>query len=342
MKALFIGGTGIISTAISARCVQMGWELYLLNRGNHQDRIPHGAVSLVADIAHEEEVMAQLQGLHFDVVADFIAFTPAQVERDIRLFSGIASQYIFISSASAYQKPLRSPWITESTPLNNPYWLYSRNKIACEDALMRAYRENGFPITVIRPSHTYGDTSVPLALHGNAGCFSVVERIRLGKKVIVPGDGLSLWTLTHNTDFARAFCGLMGNTHAIGETYQITGDESLTWNQIYHIIAGALNTKANLVHIAADALVACYPEWEGGLIGDKCNSVLFDNSKVKKAVPDFAATVRFDQGVRQTLAYLYAHPELQIPDPTFDAWTDQVIEQYEKAVTGLPKLKEYV
>ena len=339
MKVLFIGGTGTISTAISALCIQQGWELYLLNRGNHPERMPAGAISLLADINRTEEVESTLRGMRFNVVADFIAFTPEQVERDVRLFSGITEQYLFISSASAYQKPLRSPWITESTPLHNPYWLYSRNKIACEEVLTRAYREQGFPITIIRPSHTYGDTGVPIALHGAMGSFSVVERIRQGKKVIVPGDGLSLWTLTHNTDFARAFCGLMGNGHAIGEAYQITGDESLTWNQIYDTVASALGVQAHLVHIATDALVACHGDWEGGLTGDKSNSVLFDNAKVKRAVPGFAATVRFDQGVRRTLDYLYTHPALQVPDPVFDAWTDRVIEQYETAVAALPKLE---
>ena len=338
MKALFIGGTGTISTAISALCVQQGWELYLLNRGNRSAFVPEGAHVITADMGDEAAVQEKLAGMTFDVVAEFIAFTRPQVERDVRLFAGKTKQYFFISSASAYQKPLASPVITESTPLANPFWQYSRDKIDCEDCLMQHYRQSGFPVTIIRPSHTYGDTSVPLAVRGSKGSFSVVERIRQGKKVIVPGDGTSLWTLTHNTDFAKAFCGLMGNLHAIGETYQIMSDESLTWNQVYQAIGTALGVKPNLVHIASETLAAANADLVGELIGDKANSVVFDNTKIKRAVPGFVAGVRFDQGVRRTLDYLYAHPELQVPDPEFDAWTDAVIRQYETMMLGLPKL----
>lgn len=338
MKALFIGGTGTISAAISALCLEQGWELYLLNRGNRPGLTPAGARAVTADIGDLPAVEAKLQGMAFDVVADFIAYTPDQVERDIRLFQGKTAQYFFISSASAYHKPLASPVITESTPLSNPFWQYSRNKIACEERLMRAHRETGFPVTIIRPSHTYGDTGVPVALHGRKGSFAVVDRIRRGEKVIVPGDGLSLWTLTHNTDFARAFCGLMGNVHAVGETYQITGDESLTWNQVYEAIGAALGVKPKLVHIASETLARCCPEYPGELIGDKSNSVIFDNAKIKRAVPGFAAVTRFDQGVRRTVAYLYGHPELQVPDPAFDAWTDAMIERYERFEREMPTL----
>ena len=337
MKALFIGGTGTISTAISALCVQRGWELTLLNRGMHSEYQPKGANVINADIRKEDDVAAKLRGQQFDVVADFIAFTPEQVERDIRLFQNITKQYFFISSASAYQKPLGSPVITESTPLYNPYWQYSRDKIACEDLLHKHYREEGFPYTIIRPSHTYGDTGVPVAIRGKKGSFSVIERIRLGKPVIVPGDGLSLWTLTHNTDFAKAFCGLMGNPHAIGETYQIMSDESLTWNQVYEAIGAAFGVKPKLVHIASETLAACCPDFIGELIGDKSNSVIFDNAKIKRAVPDYVATTRFDEGVRRTIAHIYAHPELQEADPDFDAWTDAMIAKYDALTAELPR-----
>ncbi len=338
MKALFIGGTGTISTAISALSVEQGWELYLLNRGKRPERTPEGARQIAADINDLADVTAKLRGMTFDVVADFIAFTPDQVARDVKLFAGRTAQYFFISSASAYQKPLASPFITESTPLFNPFWQYSRDKIACEEMLIKEYREHGFPVTIIRPSHTYGDTAVPLALHGRKGSFSVVDRIRRGEKVIVPGDGLSLWTLTHNTDFAKAFCGLMGNLHAVGETYQITGDESLTWNQIYAAVGAALGVKTRMVHIASETLAALGPDWEGELIGDKSNAVLFDNAKIKRAVPGFAATTRFDQGVRKTLDYIYSHAECRAPDPDFDRWTDETTAAYEAMAAKLPKL----
>ena len=337
MNALFIGGTGTISSAVSSLALERGWELYLLNRGNRQ--LPEGARQILADIRDEADVREKVGGMRFDVVADFIAFTPDQVERDFRLFSGITGQYIFISSASAYQKPLSSPIITESTPIHNPYWQYSRDKIACEDLLTGLYRKEGFPVTIVRPSHTYGERSVPVALHGGKGSYQVLDRMKKGKKVIVPGDGTSLWTLTSSADFAKAFLGLMGNIHAIGQTYHITSDELLSWNQVHEIIASALGVEANLVHIPSDVLGALNPDWVGGLTGDKANSVIFDNAKIKRAVPGFTATTRFDQGVRETVRYVESHPECQTLDPEFDDWCDRVIEAWERAVGTLPRFK---
>ena len=337
MKALFIGGTGTISSAVSSLALERGWELYLLNRGNRQ--LPEGARQILADIRDEADVREKVGGMRFDVVADFIAFTPDQVERDFRLFSGLTGQYVFISSASAYQKPLSSPIITESTPVHNPFWQYSRDKIACEDLLTGLYRIEGFPVTIVRPSHTYGERSVPVALHGGKGSYQVLDRMKKGKKVIVPGDGTSLWTLTSSADFAKAFLGLMGNIHAIGQTYHITSDELLSWNQVHEIIASALGVEANLVHIPSDVLGALNPDWVGGLTGDKANSVIFDNAKIKRAVPGFTATTRFDQGIRETIRYVESHPECQTLDPEFDDWCDRVIEAWERAVGTLPRFK---
>ncbi len=337
MKALFIGGTGTISTAITALAPSCGFELYLLNRGNRSSLVPEGVKVIEADINNEADVKEKLKDMTFDVVAQFIAFDTDALKRDVRLFAGKTKQYIFISSASAYQKPLSSPYITESTPLFNPFWDYSRNKIACEEYLMDEYRNNDFPVTIIRPSHTYGNFDVPLAIHGRNGSYSVINRIKNGKKVIIHGDGNSLWTLTHNTDFAKAFVGIMGNFHAIGEAVQITSDESLSWNQIYEIIGNALGVKPNIVHIPSDTLAKAHYGFIGGLLGDKSHTVIFDNSKVKRLVPGFTATVRFDQGVRNTLAYIAKHPELQKPDPEFDAWTDQMIEAYDAFEHTLPK-----
>lgn len=336
MKALLIGGTGTISTEISKRLCLEGWEVTLLNRGSAGERVPQGARVITADIHDEAAVRAAIGEARYDVVADFIAFVPAHVERDIRLFAGRCAQYIFISSASAYQKPLASPYITESTPLHNPYWQYSRDKIACEEVLLRAYRETGFPVTIVRPSHTYSERSIPVALHG-AGSFQVIERMRQGKPVIVPGDGTTLWTLTHSRDFAAAFTGLMGNCHAIGEAYQITGDESLTWNQIYGCIAAALGVEAKLVHIASETLALLDPACVGNLIGDKSNTVIFDNTKLRRAVPGFTARTRFDQGAREAVSYIYSHPECQKMDPVFDRWCDEVIEAYTSLCEKLPR-----
>lgn len=331
MKALFIGGTGTISTAIARLAIDRGWELTLLNRGNRAEFIPEGANVLQADINDTEKVREKIRDLEFDVVADFIAFVPQHIERDIALFSGKTRQYIFISSASAYQKPLSCFRITESTPLSNPYWEYSRNKIACEERLMHEYRTNGFPVTIVRPSHTYNETGIPLAIHGK-GSWSVIDRIIKGKPVIIHGDGTSLWTLTHSTDFAKAFIGLMGNPAVIAHAIHITSDEALTWDQIYDRIGDALNVPVKKVHVATDFLVGCDPGYEGPLAGDKSVSVVFDNNKIKRIVPEYTASIRFDQGVRMSVQYLLAHPELQIPDPAFDSFCDRVIAAQQKAL----------
>ncbi|KPV40832.1 SDR family oxidoreductase [Alicyclobacillus ferrooxydans] len=332
MKALFIGGTGTISMAITKQLAEQGHELYLLNRGNRNQMLPANVRTLQTDINDENAVQDLLEDHNFDVVADFIAFEPAQVERDYRLFHGRTKQFIFISSASAYQTPPSDYRITESTPLSNPYWAYSRNKIACEEYLMQKYRDEGFPITIVRPSHTYDERSVPLGVHGKSGSWQVVKRMMEAKPVIIHGDGTSLWTLTHNTDFAKGFIGLMGNIHAIGESVHITSDETVTWNQIYAVIADALGVKLNAVYVSSEFLAACSTDdLRGGLIGDKANSVVFDNAKLKRLVPEFVATVRADQGIKQAVEFILAHPEYQKEDREFDAWCDRVIEALEGA-----------
>jgi nucleoside-diphosphate-sugar epimerase len=336
-KALFIGGTGTISSAITAQIAAEGeWELTLLNRGNRNDGLPEAVKILQADVNDEPAVEKLLDGTQWDCVCDFIGFVPAHVERDWRLFRGRTKQYIFISSASAYQKPLPSPFITEGTPLVNPYWQYSREKIACEDFLMEKYRTEGFPVTIVRPSHTYDDRKVPVGVHGDGGSWQVLERMLEGKPVIIQGDGTSLWNLTHNSDFAKGFIGLMGNPHALGNAFHITSDESLTWNQIYQVIADALGVELKAYHVSSEFLDAAGPyDFRGGLLGDKANTVLFDNAKLKRAVPGFQATVRFEQGVRKTIANILSHPELQQADPAFDAWCDRVIDALERAKASL-------
>lgn len=336
MKVLFIGGTGTISTAISRSLVGQGHQLYLINRGSRKDALPEEAITLTGDINDEDRVRDLIQDLDFDVVADFIAFVPEHLQRDYRLFHKKTRQFIFISSASAYQKPLSDYRITEGTPLSNPYWEYSRNKIACEDYLMNLYRDNGFPVTIVRPSHTYDERSIPLGVHGDRGSWQVVKRMLDGKPVIIHGDGTSLWTMTHNSDFARGFIGLMGNVHAIGEAVQITSDESLTWNQIYRCIAGALGIPLKAVHVSSEFLDQCGTyDFRGGLLGDKANTVVFDNSKLKRLVPDFSASKRFDQGIKETIQYVLSHPECQQEDADFDLWCDKVIEALETAKASI-------
>ena len=335
MKALIIGGTGTISSAVVRLLLEREWEVYVINRGTKP--LPEGAVSIVADINDESLVKEKLGDLCFDTVCEFIGFVPEQVERDYRLFAGRTNQYIYISSASAYHKPAKSYIINEGTALANPYWQYSRDKIACENLLMQHYREDGFPVTIVRPSHTYDEKNIPLGVHGKNGFWQVVKRIKEEKPVIIQGDGTSLWTLTFNTDFAVGFVGLMGNSHAVGEAFQITSDETLSWNQIYEEIAKALGVKLKPYHVASEFLstVGKDYDYEGSLTGDKSVSVVFDNSKLKRAVPDFKPTVTFAQGVRIALDNILAHPELQREDKEFDEWCDKVRAVLEKAKNEL-------
>lgn len=333
MKALFIGGTGTISMAITRSLAKNpNWELYLLNRGNRQAELPENIKVIQADINDEAAVAEKLRDMEFDCVCDFIGFVPAQVERDYRLFAGKTKQYMYISSASAYNKPCRDYRITEGTALANPYWEYSRNKIVCERFLMDRYEKDGFPVTIVRPSHTYDDRSIPMGVHGDKGSWQVVKRMLAGKPVLMHGDGTSLWTMTYNEDFAKGFIGLMGNPHAIGEAVQITSDETLTWNQIYQAIADALGVEFKPYYVASEYLAAVSNyDFTGSLLGDKANSVVFENTKLKRLVPDFVCTVRFDQGVRKVIENCMAHPEYQVEDPEFDAFCDKVIDALENA-----------
>jgi nucleoside-diphosphate-sugar epimerase len=337
MKVLFIGGTGTISTAISRQLLAQETELYLLNRGNRNQVFSGPVTEIRCDINNEAEAAEKLKGLSFDVVADFIAFKRDQAERDFRLFKDKTKQYIFISSASAYQKPPSDYRVSEGTILSNPWWLYSRDKMACEEFLFKKYREEGFPVTVVRPSHTYDERSVPLGVHGKNGSWQVIKRMLTGKPVIIHGDGTSLWTMTSSSDFARGFIGLMGNIHALGEAVQITSDETLTWNQIYQTIAGALEVPLKAVHISSEFLALCGKEYDftGGLLGDKAHSLVFDNTKLKRLVPGFTAHIRFDVGIRATINYIRSHPEHQREDPDFDAWCDRLIAAREKALKEL-------
>ena len=335
-KALFIGGTGTISAAIVRRLAKdPAWEVWLLNRGTRKSAVPDGVRTITCDISDEEDARKKLSGMEFDVVGEFIGFVPEQVERDFRLFKGRTRQYIYISSASAYNKPAASHVITEGTTLANPHWEYSRNKIACEEFLFRKWREEGFPVTIVRPSHTYDERSVPLGVHGKTGSYQVIKRMLEGKPVIIQGDGSSLWTLTYNEDFATGYVGLMGNAHAIGEAFQITGDESLSWDQIYRTIADALGVELKACHVASDYLSAVGDKYgfdfEGSLTGDKSVTVVFDNEKLKRLVPDMRTTVPFNRGVRIALDYVLTHPECQVEDPEFDSWCDRVIAALEES-----------
>jgi nucleoside-diphosphate-sugar epimerase len=333
-----IGGTGTISSAITRQLAESGHDLWLLNRGNRRNEVPSGVTQVIADIDDTAEVLRQIGDEQFDAVCEFIGFVPEQVQRDIRLFSGRTRQYVYISSASAYNKPAANHVITEGTTLANPHWEYSRNKIACEELLMKAYRDDAFPVTIVRPSHTYCERSVPVSVHGPKGSWQVLKRMLDGKPVIIQGDGSSLWTLTWNEDFARGFIGLLGNPKAIGEAFQIMSDEQLSWTQVYQCVANALGVELKPYYVSSAFLAKAAPseyDFEGNLLGDKSVTVVFDCTKLKRAVPGFKAVVRFDEGVRRCVAYLKAHPELQVEDPEFDAWCDRVIAAQEQALRSL-------
>jgi len=322
LKVLFIGGTGIISSACSPLAIEKGIDLYLLNRGNAPRPIPDGARVLHGDIRDPESVRRALEGHHFDVVVNWIAFTPEHIEVDLNLFRGRTEQYIFISSASAYQTPPVSLPVTESTVLHNPYWGYSRNKIACEERLIRAYREEGFPSVIVRPSHTYDRTLLPMD-----GGYTIIERMRQGKPVVVHGDGTSLWVLTHHRDFAKGLVGLLGNPHTIGEAFHITSDELVTWDQIYRIFAGAAGAPPpQIVHVPSEVIAAHDPNWGAGLLGDKAHSMIFDNSKIKRFVPDFQATIPLSWGAKEVMAWYDADPARRTINEKFDQLQDKLIE----------------
>lgn len=324
LRVLFIGGNGIISSASSARIVQRGDELTLLNRGTSRTRPPiEGVRHLTGDAGDEASIAAALRDEAFDVVANFRSFTPDQVERDIRLFEGRCRQYIYISSASAYQKPVARLPITESTPLRNPFWQYSRDKIASEDLLVAAYRERGFPATIIRPSHTYDATSVPLL-----GGWTAIDRMRRGLPVVVQGDGTSLWTMTHTLDFAVAFTGLVGNDRAVGEAFHITSDEVLTWNQIFEQLARAAGAEFRPVYIASEAIARELPEHGPGLVGDKAHSVIFDNTKVKSLVPEYRAVIPFRRGAQEMVDWHDADSKRRLVEPELDAAFDRLVERH--------------
>jgi nucleoside-diphosphate-sugar epimerase len=328
MRVLFIGGTGIISTACVELALARGHEVHVLNRGRRAAP-PPGVHAHTADLADEAAVRRELGHTGWDSVVDFLAFVPADVERDLRLFRGRTGQLVFISSASAYQKPVTHYLVTESTPLANPYWEYSRNKIACEERLLAAHREEGFPVVIVRPSHTYGETQIPLAVSSWERSYTVVDRMRRGLPVIVPGDGTSLWTLTHNTDFAKGLVGLLGCSQAFGHAFHITSDEVLSWNQVYQAVAEAAGVaRPELVHVAADFIVACQPDAAGGLLGDKSTAVVFDNTKIKRFVPGYLATTRFQDGIRRTLAWFDADPGRRLVDEAFNREHDRILAAY--------------
>jgi len=319
-RILYIGGTGTISAASVRRSVRLGHDVTVLNRGSARRPLPEGVREIVADVRDAAAVRGAIGGEDFDVVAEFLAFTPQHIQADLAQFEGHCGQYIFISSASAYQKPPQRLPITESTPLRNPFWQYSRDKIGCEDLLVEAYRERGFPITIVRPSHTYDERLLP-----TMGGWTDIARMRQGKPVVIHGDGTSLWTLTHSDDFAVAFTGLLGNPAAIGEAFTITGTHAPSWNQIYGWLADAAGVpEAEFVHVASDAIAAFSRDLGPGLLGDKSHSVVFDSSKVTSLVPEFRTTITFDEGARRIVDHFDAHPGEQKIDADRDALFDRL------------------
>jgi nucleoside-diphosphate-sugar epimerase len=326
MRVLFIGGTGIISSACSELALERGIELYLLCRGKSPRPIPKGAKVLNGDVRDPKSALAALGKLEFDAVADFISFVPEHIQAARELFAARTRQFLFISSASAYKKPVDNWPLTESTPLHNPHWQYSRNKIACEDLLLKAYRENGFPATLVRPSHTYDKTLLPLDPY-QCG-YTVLRRLQQGKPVIVHGDGTSLWVLTHHRDFAKGFIGLLGNQKAVGEAFHITSDEVLTWNEIIGLLARASGCQPHIVHVPSAVIAKEHPDWGAGLLGDKAHSVIFDNTKIKRFVPGFTCTIPFAQGAQEIVDFYAQNPKFEPLNPTVDQLMDRLAERF--------------
>jgi nucleoside-diphosphate-sugar epimerase len=329
MRVLFLGGTGIISTAATRLLAERGVDLTVLNRGQSDVVLPDGVRHIRADLRDRSSFTDAVRGEEFDVVVDWLAFVPAHVELAIELFGGRISQYVFISSATVYRKP--SPFfpIVEEAPLGSPDWPYARNKIACEELLRSEHEANGFPATIVRPSHTYGETAIPTALSGQD--YTIVDRMRRGASVIVHDDGESLWTMTHNTDFAQAFAGLLGNAEAVGESFHITSDEAMTWNRLTQILADAAGLEARIVHIPSAFVAAIDAELGEGLLGDKAHSLVFDNTKVKRFVPDFEAVVPFAEGIARSLAWFDADPARKAVDEERNALLDRIVDAYEAA-----------
>ena len=326
MKILFIGGTGNISLDCTHAALEKGYELFHINRGNHPELVPAGVTALKADIRDPQQIRKVLRGLQFDSIVNWVAFLPEHIERDIQIFSGITDQYVFISSASAYLKPPNHWIITESTPLANPFWQYSRDKIACEAFLRSAYREMGFPMTIVRPSHTYGKTWIPTSF--GSSDYTVPNRMLHGKEIIVHGDGQSIWTLTHSRDFAQGFSGLLCNSLAVGEDFHITSDEALTWDNIHKIIARGLGVEPKIVHIPSDFISKFSPNKGASLLGDKAYSTVFDNSKIKRFVPGYQPAIPFQTGIQESLAWYEAHPEAKGMDPQVDAEIEQILSAW--------------
>lgn len=327
MKVLFIGGTGVISSACSELAVEKGFELYLLNRGKTKRPVPKKAHVLQGDIRNRSSAETALGNMTFDVVVNWIAFTPEHIRRDLELFGGRVGQYIFISSASAYQTPPKKLPVTECTPLSNTAWDYSRNKIACERRLLQAYKTGHFPITIVRPSQTYDCRTLPM--HSK---YTLVDRMQKGKKVIVHGDGTSIWVLTHHRDFAKGFIGLLGNSKAIGESFHITSDELLSWDHICEIVAHAAGTEARIVHIPSEFIAYFDSEWGASLLGDKSHSMIFDNSKIKRFVPDFKATIPFFSGAQEIISWYKADTARQVVNEKENQMIDKIIERYERSL----------
>ncbi len=336
MRILFIGGTGIISTACTKLAIARGLDLTILNRGQ---RPPIAGARVAAADANDPAATRRALGDGpWDAVVDFISYAPADLEARLAVFRGRTRQFVFISSASAYQKPVTSYLVTESTPLANPFWEYSRNKIACEERLMRALREENFPVTIVRPSFTYGETVIPLPMNSWPFPYTAVDRLRRGAPVIIPGDGTSLWTLTSNDDFAPALLGLLGHQGAIGHPFHITSDEVLNWNQIHDAVAEAAGVaQPKFIHIASDFIAACLPHAEGELQGDKSNSIVCDNTKIKRFVPGFAATTRFRDGIKRSIAWYDADPKRRVIDREADASYDKLIAAYERGLAAARK-----
>ena len=322
---LLLGGTGTISTGVMEH-LRPTCHVTCLNRGSRP--LPQGVAQLVCDVNDDAAMAAALEGRHFDVVVDFLTYTPDQAERRVKQFLGKCGRYVFISTAMTYEKPPRTLMVSEKTPQFNPFSPYAQNKILCEGIFRAAYRQQGFPLTIVRPSFTYGDRGIPFVLRPNKS-YTLLRRLREGKPILVPGDGTVFWTITHNSDFARALAGLMANPDTLGEDFHITQDECMTWDAFARTLAQAAGApEPCIVHVASDELIREKPELRESLLGDQAQTAVFDNSKLRRFVPGFRFLMPYRDGVRRTILYMDAHPECQETDEDWNAWVDEVVRRH--------------
>ena len=330
MKILLIGGTGNISASITRRCLERGNEVYLFNRGNHREFEALGARYIIGDAFDPFDLKAKIGDKTFDVVANFILFTPEQARINYEIFVGRTGQFFFISSCTVYQKPILKLPVTADTPLRNPFSQYAKNKIACEEYFAARYRDENFPITIVRPSHTYGEKKLVVGPLMGWGVphWTLADRILRGEPVIVHDLGRTFWTATHSDDFAYAFCGLAGNREAVGQSFHITNDDPHTWNAIMELYGQILGVETKIVHVPTEFIGKLYPDKGMAILGDMSENAIFDISKLQKFVPGYRTRIPLREGLTRSINWYLNNPSAMIVDDNNNRLMDHIIKAW--------------